>query len=1039
MRTIALILMLIVGAWPALASQPVTVAELEQMLSRQSSEHKSDSSIAQELSKVTLKEELTAPVLERIKASDKPGRQTAQALELLADESALLDPPAAEIPADPKPDMAAQNAMFSGAINYVVKTLHHLPDFLAVRQTRSFDDNPFVVGHTGYAPVTPMHFVGTFQSDITYRGGKEVIEAEQIAAKRKNEPGPAGLTTWGEFGPVLGTVLADSMKGRVTWSRWEQTASGRLAVFHYTVPAEASHYHVDYCCAWQQLSTQSTGQPTLSYHGTPGYHGELYIDATTGVIMRLTLEAELDSTAIIRRAAISVQYGSIEIGGSDYICPTRSVAISQVMDRPGNVMGDSLPVIRVNETTFAGYHRFGATMRILAGNPEDQPGMENPPAAATPPTAATAAASAMAANTAPASAEPATIPSTGNPASAAENPPPASANPAQAAPVPIAPPSESPAPSAATAPAAAPAISAAAEPSPQPAAETNTPAIPVFKTTARAVVLDVVVTRGEGDPVHGLTKEDFAVSENGKAQSIDYFEEHAPDESASDATPPEMPALPAGAVTNVPPAAAGDAVNVLLLDSLNTPPQDQANVQKQILSFASKMKPGTRVAVFTLGSKLRFVQGFTPDSAVLLAALKTNGMGGEKNGRTRSDAADDASDVEKMRTMRESAAGIAAIQAAQSDARSNDQGAHAAMTFEALTFLAHYLSGVPGRKNLIWFSSSFPVVIFPSPEQSKSIEKTPGLRDSMQRIKQTADLFTESQISIYPIAAEGLMTESLMDADTAGPASPEGSGHAGSGAGGTMQAYNSEAGGRAQLVDAMKQLAASTGGKAFYNTNDLDAAMQKAIEDGAYYYTIGYSPTDKTMDGSFRRIDLKVTRGKYKLAYQSGYNAEETPAADPAAHVNPLTDLLDYGLPGATGIFYGVDCKAGPTEEASDDNRAGSNDKLKGTVTRYRVNLIIRVGDVDLIPESQGGRVTRLLVGLKAYDNDGHAVNWEGTEETVEVKDNEYAALVKNGIPVNLMIDLPANTQAHLVTAVYDLNSGRAGTLEIPIGGGSGK
>jgi VWFA-related protein len=1038
MRTIALILMLIVGALPALASQPVTVAELEQMLSRQSSEHKSDSSIAQELSKVTLNEELTPPALERIKASEKPGPQTAQALELLADESTLLAPPATEIPSDPRPDMATQNATFSGAINYVVKTLRHLPDFLAVRQTQSFDDNPFVVGRTGYAPVTPMHFVGTFKSDITYRGGKEVIEAEQIAAKRKNEARPAGLTTWGEFGPVLGTVLADSMKGRVTWSRWEQTASGRVAVFHYTVPSAASHYHVDYCCAWQQLSTQSAGQPTLSYHGTPGYHGELYIDPSTGVIMRLTLEAELDSTAIIRRAAISVQYGSVEIGGSDYVCPTRSVAISQVMDRPGNVMGDSLPVNRVNETTFAGYHRFGATTRILAGNPEDQPGMESPPAGANPASSTSAnastpgAASEMAADAAPPAAEPAATPTADNSASA-------TGNPAEAVPVASAPPVESPAPGGTTEPAAATAASAAAEPSSQPDAESNTPAMPVFKTTARAVVLDVVVTRGEGDPVHGLAKEDFAVNENGKAQSIDYFVEHAPDESASGATPPEMPPLPAGAVTNVPPAPAGDAVNVLLLDSLNTPPQDQANVQKQILNFASKMKPGTRVAVFTLGSKLRFVQGFTTDSAVLLAALKTNGMSGEKNGRTRSDAADDASDMQKMQTMRESAAGIAAMQAAQSDARSTDEGAHAAMTFEALTFLAHYLSGVPGRKNLIWFSSSFPVVIFPSAEQSKSIEKTPGRSDSMQRIKQTADLFTESQISIYPIAAEGLMTESLMGADTAGPASAEGSGHAGSGAGGTMQAYNSEAGGRAQLVDAMKQLAGSTGGKAFYNTNDLDAAMQKAIDDGAYYYTIGYSPTDKTMDGSFRRIDLKVTRGKYKLAYQSGYNAEETPAADPAAHVNPLTDLLDYGLPSATGIFYGVDCKAGPTEEAADDNRAGSNDKLKGTVTRYRVDLTIRIGDVELIPESQGGRVARLLIGLKAYDNDGHAVNWEGTEQTLEVKDSEYAALVKNGIPVNLMIDLPANAQAHLVTAVYDLNSGRAGTLEIPLSGGNGK
>jgi len=1015
MRAAALAFILSGSAVPVLAMHPVTVAQLEQMLLQQRSAHKSDSSIVQELSEVKLSEELTAPTLKRITAESEAGPQTAQALDLLADESALLAPPAAEIPADPRPDMAAQRNLFTAAVDYVVKTIRSLPDFLAVRETRSFDDSPLVIGRAGFAPLTPLHLVGTFRRDITYREGKEVIEAGEVAAKSKSESGPAGLTTWGEFGPVLAIILGDSLKGRVTWSRWEQGPTGRVAVFHYAVPQAGSNYHVDFCCAWQEFNRVGEPKP-MSYHGTPGYHGELYLDPSTGAIMRVTLEAELSPDTIIRRAAISVQYGPVEIGGANYICPIRSIAISQDMARPGIASEDAVPLTRINETDFVGYHRFGSASRILAGNDAQPPAAQNPPpvanSAAEPAAANAPQPREESAETSASGSPPAASPAAGTP-SASEASPPAASHPSVEA------------------------TSTPPPPGPPPTVESNVPETPAFKTAVRDVVLDVVVTKNNGDPVPGLTKQEFAVSEDGQAQSIDFFEEHAPGETG-DNTPPEMPPLPSGAVTNVPPAAMGDAVSVLLLDSLNTPPQDQANVQREILDFAKKMKPGTRVAVFTLGTRLRFIQGFTSDSSVLLAALKKGGLGGEKNGLTRSDAADDAADIAHLRTMQESEAAIAARQDAQSEIRGVDVSAHVAMTLEALSYLAQYLAGVPGRKNLLWFSSSFPVVIFPSKEESKSIEKSPALRESFERVKQTADLFSAAQISVYPIDAEGVMNEHVMEADTAGPGSPEGSGHGG-GAAGAMRAYNAEAGGRGQVVDAMEQLAASTGGKAFYNTNDLNSAMQKAIDDGAHYYTIGYSPTDKTMDGSLRRIDVKVTRGKYKLAYRTSYNAEETPASDPQAHVNPLTELLDYGLPAATGILYGVDARAGQTEEASDSDRAGDNSALQGAVTRYRVDFTIRAGDVDWKAGAQGGRIGRLLIGLKAYDNNGRAVNWDAADETLQVKEDEYAALIKSGIPMHLLIDLPVSEEVHLVTAIYDWNSGKAGTLEVRLTGANNK
>ena len=112
---------------------------------------------------------------------------------------------------------------------------------------------------------------------------------------------------------------------------------------------------------------EDSGAALLEYHGTPGYHGELYLDPASGAIERVTLEAELGETEVVRKAAISVEYGPVDIGGTTYICPARSVAISQDMNRPGKTIGGAMPVTRINETRFTGYHRFGSTCAFWRG------------------------------------------------------------------------------------------------------------------------------------------------------------------------------------------------------------------------------------------------------------------------------------------------------------------------------------------------------------------------------------------------------------------------------------------------------------------------------------------------------------------------------------------------------------------------------------------------------------------------------------------------------------------------------------------------
>ncbi len=1006
MRKLAFVLALFGFTLPALASRSISVAELEQKLA--ANRGRPDVEVAKQLSEFELTERLSTSTLAQLE-SNSPGSMTSQELKILADQSAFLLPPATEIPQIPAPDLAAQRKLMGLVVNYVSKTIHKLPNFYATRVTTHFEETPQVQTGTSPIPYRPLHETNALDLTVLYRDGQEVVDTgkgKPKASKQQEE----GLRDWGVFGPILSTVFLDAAKSNLSWSHWEQGPAGAQAVFRYAVPLEKSHYRVNYCCI-------------TPLDRIVGYRGEIAVDPHEGSILRLTVQADLKSSDPISRADIMVEYGPVEIGGQSYICATRSVALSTALSASNFIIGDhavvgsvapSPPQKLLNDVAFEQYHMFRSASRIVTGDEAKEQG--EPPAAPS------------------ASAIPAEQQSALPPSQPAENAEDRTTTPGSNSP-------------AAPAQDRRPAEQAAA-PAPTPPAraesngETKAPLIdqaPLFKTTTHEVVVDVVATKRDGDPVLGLGKQDFEIRENGKPQEISFFEEHSRN-SAVSSTPPEMPLMPDGALTNVPPATPGDAVNVLLIDTLNTDMQDQEYVRRQVMQFFAKLQPGTRMAIFVLGSKLTCLQGFTSDSSALLAALndKRTGLKSEKSSmlQSRSDAAGDEDALAMLLTMQASPAAVQGFKQALGNAGGNDAGGRASMTFEALMYLGHYLSGVPGRKNLIWFAGSFPVVLFPTAGQVAQLRQNRSVPAYSERVKRTADLFTLSQIAVYPISAEGMMVEHIGEADSAGPGMAGGVGHLGGQPDAGLSPYSAAANARAGTIHAMEQLASSTGGKAFYNGNDLNAALRHALDDGASYYTIGYSPADRKMDGSYRQIEVKLVHGKEKLAYRQGYNADSGPAPAAQSKVDPLVPLLQLGLPAATGILYGARGEPAVDQPAPGEARAGQNPNLKGPVIRYTVHFVIRGQDLVLNQDSQGDqgdRSGKFLLGLKAYDAYGNALNWQANEEIVDIKPEEAGLIRKNGIHAHLDMDVPTAGAIHLVTAVYDLDSGMAGTLEIPL------
>lgn len=567
---------------------------------------------------------------------------------------------------------------------------------------------------------------------------------------------------------------------------------------------------------------------------------------------------------------------------------------------------------------------------------------------------------------------------------------------------------------------------------------------PQYRSITRSVAVDIVVEKGD-DPISGLHKQDFQVLEDGTPQVIDFFEEHtgAPRKSAL-----SLPKMPASVYTNLPAVPDNDSVNVLLLDALNTDEADQVYVHNQIIEFLKKMPPGMRAAIFTLGSKLRMVQGFTTDSAALHDALNDPkyGVVPEKPYESHS-LSDKMADVKHMDDALMVSPGLAeAVQSFQRDFASYQGSQRVSMTLDALQALARFLDGIPGRKNLIWFSNSFPVTMIPEPDQSQHTNRpsTDDLRQYGNRMRETANLLNASDIAVYPVNAEGVMSEHGGAAETMHLTDEEGQTDSAAQTDPNAlpsgkqsicaECYLHESGARAEKIISMERLAEETGGKAFFNTNDLAGAAQKAIADGAHYYTLIYTPKNQKADGRYRKIKVSVPDGKYRLEYRRGYYADDASrAAVDKPDETPLKALMAYGMPDATQILFAARVLPASPQPFEGSSRAGSNTNLTGPTARYSVNVMIRSTDVKLVSAPDGTHRGKLQIEMRAYDRTGDSVNWLGGTWAVNIKPDSYFKIQKSGLLAHFDIDLPTHEDVYLETGVYDWETGRAGTLTIPL------
>lgn len=567
-----------------------------------------------------------------------------------------------------------------------------------------------------------------------------------------------------------------------------------------------------------------------------------------------------------------------------------------------------------------------------------------------------------------------------------------------------------------------------------------------FKAQARLVVVDVVVTDHKGEPVTGLQKSDFQVSDEGQQQIIASFEEHrgVPDQGT-------MPPLPANVYTNYPVRQAPDSLDVILLDSLNTPLSDQSKVHVQLASFLKSVPSGAHIALFSLSSGVQMVQGFTSDTSILLAALNK-----KPQSRTRQSpllAVGTASnlDADINTQLTTSGAGMPAdavasmekLQQFQNQTQNSQDQMRATLTLQALEALANYLRGIPGRKNLIWFSRSFPLSIIPG----RGVQNYESSLSEQLQLRRTVNLLVAAQVAIYPISPEGL-TQTFISNESRVKSVDKNSWRTVQGqqvSEVTSPTWDTDQGLQGQELrdharqiaheSSMYEIATDTGGEAFYNTNGFNDALGRAISDGAHYYTIAYSPTNKKTDGNFRPIEIKLSKGDYRLAYRRGYFAEEAGGANAAVQEShdSLRPLMMSGLPDSTQIVFKVRVSPlPPSQHTPNPTNTNSKTSLKGPLTRYGIDFAVLLPDLTFKVTPDGQHNAKVEIALVAYDQAGTPVNSIVKSDDISLNPQLYATFGKLGLQLHEEIDVP-NVGVYLRTGICDLLTNKTGTLQVPL------
>jgi VWFA-related protein len=532
-----------------------------------------------------------------------------------------------------------------------------------------------------------------------------------------------------------------------------------------------------------------------------------------------------------------------------------------------------------------------------------------------------------------------------------------------------------------------------------------------IKVTTRLVQVNVVVHDHGGKPVAGLTKDDFEIKDAGKVQKISLFS--VDQLLANPAAGGPVQTLPPNFVTNRPMGRSGGPANVtvVLIDTYNTSLTDQAYANQQLTKFLKQVRPDDRIAIYTLNSNgFGIVHDFTNNAQALEAALSktTHRYSYQLDGSTFDPA---NTGIGKVDGIPESLNMDALIDAQNAKVANFFTRNRVINTSASLKSLADHLTGISGRKNLVWLTGSIPIDIgFGDPKDVMQTKQQAG--DSSNEkdqlgsyIEDASGALNTANIAVYPVDVRGLMGLPFTDASkrikldrTRGiPASMN-----------TVDNRNAMT---------MNYVADLTGGRAFLDTNDLADAFRKAIDDSSVTYTLGYYIQEADWGNKYHKINVVVKRAGVKARTKKGYLAKENPTLSSGQ----LDDVLRKAVwSPVDSTQLAVTARIDPSPVLPNASRFGfvllpEEIRFRQEGGKFHANL-----DVAFVQErKRGERVTDLKRNFK-----------------IDVTPERFQAMAQSGIVLSEDLAIEPDTVAVRIF-VLDRFSSAMGSVTIAVDAGN--
>ncbi len=506
---------------------------------------------------------------------------------------------------------------------------------------------------------------------------------------------------------------------------------------------------------------------------------------------------------------------------------------------------------------------------------------------------------------------------------------------------------------------------APATPAPPPAPDQ--PAYTLHANT-RLVLTDVTVTDRDGNPVHNLPATAFHILDGKTPQNISSFEEHTgPGNAEQTPTAPTTDiARPTGVYSNDFLRHAPPVLNIIVLDLTTIQMADQMYLSYQLGQFLKTFPAGQPLAIYERDGPITvLLQNFTADRNLLLAAVH--------KGLPRFPPVD-------------------AIYLSDLD---------------TLSQLSTYLSDLPGRKNLLWFTSGSSRFLQPDATQFEDIAAVRRVYDSLEA----------NRIAVYPIDARGLTVGNVF--------------------------------GMVGQHVAMSEVAEATGGHAFYNTNGLKEAVQKVTATGGDFYSLTYSPKNYKEDKKWHKVCITLDDVPYNLSYRRGYfadgfNTSRVHSARSVTHLFAGGGSSDAGKTAAGNqtaantapivfqarILPSSDPAAGPAPQPVSGPHRKAPAKPKHGSIPYSVTYSVPADDLTLASAAAGEGSMEVIVAAFAFNSYGSVVDQHVQRMILAINRENFRLHPHIDVPLNLQLQL-AKGEIYLMLAVVDAASGRSGNLQI--------